>query len=287
MFQYTSTTLINDASMLIENAEALVVKGCPALKHDGIVEAREQKYAAAVAPKAEVLLSKATGASEVYRIAIQLRVTDQESIYANDFGVSGKPLYVEFKSGATAAEVVKAIKKHELFVCGQTLVEATASSSNKVTLTGKEGEQFLRFEAVELQKLVAGDPYNSWEVVAGGAEVKAKGSEAFGDYEHILKDLRLPSIENVRWTSPNADEMPVKGAKYHQFIIDYKKEVGHRGMQHVGEVLTACTTHLFWVKEELVEDFKDAVKVTVVPAVSEPTVDNGSNNGSEGGDFPV
>jgi hypothetical protein len=81
--------------------------------------------------------------------------------------------------------------------------------------------------------------------------------EGFGDYDHIMKDLRLPTSANLRWKRTMEDEMPVAGASYDQFILTYRVDRGIMGLGAVGSVAVSETTHVFWVKSDLVTAFKD------------------------------
>lgn len=81
----------------------------------------------------------------------------------------------------------------------------------------------------------------------GGWLKAEQGVNGFGTYEQILKDLRLPTMENFRWTSLNASEMPVPGNKYVQYTIHQISCRGVLGGSAVGEVTHSKTTHVFFV----------------------------------------
>ena len=75
------------------------------------------------------------------------------------------------------------------------------------------------------------------------------GLEAFGDYNWILHNLRLPTAANYYpWSSANRmGEMPVPGQTYHQFIIRLKKERDGIMGEIVGARGTSVTTHVLYV----------------------------------------
>jgi hypothetical protein len=50
------------------------------------------------------------------------------------------------------------------------------------------------------------------------------GLEAFGDYNWMIHNLRLPTIANTYFWSVTKSEMPVVGGNYTQFIIRVCKE---------------------------------------------------------------
>ena len=81
----------------------------------------------------------------------------------------------------------------------------------------------------------------------GGWLVSYYGVNGFGTYEQLLKDLRLPTMENFRWMSPTASEMPIPGNKYVQYTIHQISCRGVLGGSAVGEVTHSKTTHVFFV----------------------------------------
>lgn len=74
-----------------------------------------------------------------------------------------------------------------------------------------------------------------------------QGVNGFGTYEQLIKDLRLPTMENLRWMSPTASEMPVPGNKYVQYTFHQISCRGVLGGSAVGEVTHSKTTHVFFV----------------------------------------
>lgn len=81
----------------------------------------------------------------------------------------------------------------------------------------------------------------------GGWLISYYGVNGFGTYEQLLKDLRLPTMENFRWMSPTASEMPIPGNKYVQYTIHQISCRGVLGGSAVGEVTHSKTTHVFFV----------------------------------------
>lgn len=78
------------------------------------------------------------------------------------------------------------------------------------------------------------------------------GIEAFGDYNWIIHNLRLPTLANTHFWSPTvqAGEMPVVGGKYTQFTIEMRVDnVGIAG-EAVGQRHTSTTKHVLYVAGE-------------------------------------
>ena len=75
------------------------------------------------------------------------------------------------------------------------------------------------------------------------------GLEAFGDYNWILHNLRLPTLANQYVWSPTnrAGENPVPGQVYTQFVIRMLKERDGIMGEIVGARGTSVTTHVLYV----------------------------------------
>jgi hypothetical protein len=75
------------------------------------------------------------------------------------------------------------------------------------------------------------------------------GLEAFGDYNWIIHNLRLPTAANTGFWSPakQADELPIVGQNYTQFIITMCVERDGIAGQVVGNRATSVTTHVLYV----------------------------------------
>ena len=76
-----------------------------------------------------------------------------------------------------------------------------------------------------------------------------------------MKNIKLPTCANSGLTALHQDEMPVIGGLYDQFIITYSADRGPIGTSAVGANETSTTTHVFWVKQEFSEGFKDILDI--------------------------
>ena len=76
-----------------------------------------------------------------------------------------------------------------------------------------------------------------------------------GTYQQILRDLRLPTMENLGYMSltQQMQEMPVPGNKYVQYTLHYISCRGILGGSAVGEVTHSKTTHVFFVPADCCE----------------------------------
>ena len=150
------------------------------------------------------------------------------------------------------------------------------ASGDATTLTLTCADEYQLFYHVELQKFeqtaVDGDPtasqYTSIYKFVNGetgnstAIVVNQSRLGVGTYDMLIQDLRLPTYENTNWISMNKMEMPIVGAKYTQYVLEYEVERGIMGLGSAGALVTARTTHIFFVKSDLVADF-DAILAAI------------------------
>lgn len=76
------------------------------------------------------------------------------------------------------------------------------------------------------------------------------GLEAFGDYNWIIHNLRLPTLANTYFWAVTKSEMPVVGGNYTQFIIRICAERDGIGGEVVGQRATSVTTHVLYVLDQ-------------------------------------
>ena len=195
-------------------------------------------------------------------------------IYSTPWYHKGKPFWVEFlaKKGdnaqALADRLEKTIKSNHIFQVDKDLIKVTNDGAGKLTLEG--ATEYQRFRKVTLNIFEANADYadlvtelNPNEVVASDAiALVTKGKNAFGTYSQIVKDLRLPTAANYQWLATRKVEIPIVGAVYNQYIIEYHAPANSHPLSVVGGRLDSYTTHVFWVKNdtELVTAWEKALK---------------------------
>ena len=304
MFQFTTTTVINSNEDYTSGLKPLwsaqdAQEGKPAnmnvkrhLKFikDNVVSITKAEYTPPKLAKATLDISSLGKTEGNFRIAmyIKLAQSSANSYYANDLVFKGKPFYIEFvwKKGEQASDVAKKIKdtvkKYMLTVYEKDLVKVSVDGTNVVI---DAIDEYQRFSRVDIEEYVKGeDPmYGQFEVIKSalteddpkhveGFTIE-QGVEGFGTYQWILKNLRLPTAARTSWTAINADEAPIIGAKYNEYIIRYCVNRGIMGGDAVGEVTKSLTTHVFYVNQNVSSDFETALtkiapngKLEVVPA---------------------
>lgn len=218
--------------------------------------------------KVTIDLSQIAGtAGESYRLAIYIGLTQasQDSRYANDLILKGKPFTVDFVWKATAADVVKnltkTIDKYAVMVYGEKLLNVSYSGT---FLTIEAVNEYQRFRKVNVEKFDAEAYFGRGEytpvrtledltekstnaALTGTVEGYFVGKEGFGTYSYLLHNLRIPTAMRTRAFGVNLDENPIIGAKYNQYTIHYCTDRGVLGTNAVGDTVKSLTTHVFYV----------------------------------------
>lgn len=195
-------------------------------------------------------------------------------IYSTPWYHKGKPFWVEFivKKGDQAKDIAdrveKTIKSNHVFQVDKDLIKVTNNGAGILTLEG--ATEYQRFRKIEINIFEADADYadlvtelNPNKVVANDAiALVTKGKNAFGTYSQIVKDLRLPTAANYQWLATRKVEIPIVGAVYNQYIIEYHAPANSHPLSVVGGRLDSHTTHVFWVKNdtELVTAWENALR---------------------------
>lgn len=286
MFQYTNTIVLNSLKdvttgldKIVKGSDNIEVRRVNKFLKSNVSAMYKRAASDPVIGKAEFTITN-PGAG-IYRLKLYIRLSgSQNSYYSNDFVFKGKPFVYEFKiasNSTTATDVAKEIKrvidKIQAFY-GDKYIK-TEVAEDKLTIHGVDEYQL--FTEAKIQKLntAANNPLTNevFEDVTEG--IITKSVEGFGTYTHILKDLRLPTIEARKFEAINQEELPVPGAKYNQYIIEYKVDRGLFGGAAVGQQVTSKTTHVFYVLDSLATEFETALKVLgTIHEIKKPDADN-------------
>ena len=218
-------------------------------------------YRAAVNPEYKVALDTVAATPGIYRISLYVTLSgSQDERYANTRVLKGKPIFVEFEVTAkenTAAlvadKVIAITKKYLQMVYEDKIINIVKDGTTGIIIKGISGEQ--RFSKVALEKWDGTDWFTLDESINGVPGTKitvtAIGDNGFGTYRNIIKDLRLPTAANTRWTHIAQDEIPVVGGMYDQYTIVYCVHRGVLGSDAVGDDVTSVTEHVFYVKSDV------------------------------------
>ena len=288
MLNFTQQTVINSADRFekIKDKDILRIKRIGDYKKANIKSVFKTVASDPVKGTA-VITPAALTDGKAYRLVVYLRLQKSvNSLYANDLVYKGKPLFFEFKGESTLGKgitaMVKAINSQQrmwdngitYLVANDNATTATANDATTITLTC--ADEYQLFYHIELQEFtptaVNGDPtasqYKSIHKFVNGeagnsAQIVVNQSKlGVGTYDMLIQDLRLPTYENTNWISMNKMEMPIVGEKYTQYVLEYEVERGIMGLGSAGALVTARTTHIFFVKSDLVTAF-DAILNTI------------------------
>lgn len=269
MYQFTTTTVINSnldsngvTPKFAGSATGFNVTRVNFFKKDNIESIFKTPYAAGVKEVASVTLGAATS-GKVVRLSVEVRLAQQnaDSEYANAYLWFRKPVVVEVISSGVAATDAAALVAQlnglkDRF--GSKYFNASVVGAT-ITLTALEDNQ--RFYSVKFEQELA-SPNSIIEMeyapVAGTTfAVTTPGKAGFGNDAHMIKSVMIPTYENTRFFGTNKEERPVIGGNYSQYTIRYSVD------KHIDDGISSggksITTHVFWVKSDLVEAFDEAL----------------------------
>lgn len=266
MFNWTTTTLINEMPFVKADGDKLRI-GKHLFEKRWVESIRKAKGHAMELCEAKLDLSQVNlGDATVARLYIYISLDgSEESIYANDWYRKGMPLSLSFAVSSDASEmaaaIVDAAKTFNVFTKVKKVLDVTANGAI-LTIKGTHEHQRLQKIAVLVE-----DPNSKLgeEKVVAEYELHHKpnkavtgvveGKNGFGTYSQLVKDLRLPTAVHNNWLSVQKDEMPVVGAIYNQYIINYyAPSMANPSFTAVGNRSMSETTHVFWVKQEFDKD---------------------------------
>ena len=292
MFQFTTTTVIN--SNLDSNGVTAKYAGAATYFQvtrvgkfltDKITSINKRPYTAGVKEVAKAQIPAVT-AGLVIRFTVDVRLAQQtNSEYANTYLYFKKPVTVEVLATGTAATDATAIAAQinalkDRF--GVSYITATVINSDYVQVTATDFNQ--RFYSIIVEKEAWSNNtliLPQYENVTGSTfSVTTAGKLGFGDDEYMIKSVQIPTLENRRFFAINKEELPVLGGNYTQYTIHYQVDKDHDDGVWAGA--KSITTHVFWVKSDLVAGFEtELAKLTNKPyaitvAVDDDTLANGA-----------
>ena len=306
MFQFTTTNVINSnkdyttgkplwsaQDAALDKPASLNVKRVSKFLGPNVVSIYKAEANDPEMAKVTIDLSQISGTDgESYRLSVYIGLTQasQESRYANDLILKGKPFTVDFVWKTSAADVaknlVKIINKYAVMVYGEKLLNVSYSGAY---LTIEAVNEYQRFRKVNIEKFdkdayFGRGEYNvvrtledlseqdSSAALTGTVEGYFVGKEGFGTYSYLLHNLRIPTAMRTRAFGVNLDENPIIGAKYNQYTIHYCTNRGVLGTNAVGDTVKSVTTHVFYVNQNVATDFEAALaKIGTVLAVTPGT----------------
>lgn len=292
MFQFTTTNVINSdkdyttgkplwsaQEAALDKPAFLNIKRVSKFLKSNVVSIYKAVANDPEMAKVTIDLSQISGTDgESYRLSVYIGLTQasQESRYANDLILKGKPFTVDFvwKTSAdkVAENLVKIINKYAVMVYGEKLLNVSCSGT---FLTIEAVNEYQRFRKVNIEKFdkdayFGRGEYNpvrtldnltekALSALNGTEEGYFVGKEGFGTYSYLLHNLRIPTPMRTRAFGVNLDENPIIGAKYNQYTIHYCTDRGVLGTNAVGDTVKSVTTHVFYVNQSVASEFETAL----------------------------
>lgn len=280
MYQFTTTNVINSAYALDYDGNAyldstgssvakysatagvqLNVAKVGTFKTANILSVYKRPYTAAVKEVAQVTVPSITSGL-VLRATVDLKVAQSaNSEYANYAIDFKKPITVEVLSVANASTDATNLKNafnalktrfgSQYFVC--------STSSADLIFTAKDSTQ--RFTSIKLEIEVASP--NSiiqpeyTDVTSTTFSVTTAGKVGFGDDNWMARAIMLPTLENTRFFGILKDERPILGGNYSEYVLRYS--IDKAESDGIVAEYKSITTHVFYVKSDLVAYFEAAI----------------------------
>lgn len=184
----------------------------------------------------------------LYRVGVTITTNGYaDGQFARDRVTYGKPFYIELVATATTAATAAtalAAAWNKTYANYDNFVVASVPSAANLVFTAVNNP-FISFKDIVLESI---------DVVTGAATtlaatvtVLAAGAESFGDFTNLIKNHRLPTLDNNRPFGENQEELPVMGATYNQYTFEYVTDRGSMGISVVGDQSTSKTTHVLFV----------------------------------------
>lgn len=284
MFQYTGTYVINSEKDSSDKAkysasvdgESFDVKRVNRFYKDNIVSVfKRAGYNPTLATVTFKIKNEGVG---LYRIALYIGYSgNRSSFYANDMVFQGKPLWIEYEikdNAEVGSDIAKRIKNNAKLYSKMWDNQVFSMSVTGDTVTITAFDEYERFKKADIEKYMTNDNTCacsdvcscSYQVIKSaldaddpdhdGENTIVQGEEGFGTFSNISHDLRLPTMEAVRFGGINQEELPIPGALYNQYTLTYCKRRGIMGSDAVGQVVKSATTHVFYVKSDIAANFE-------------------------------
>lgn len=208
----------------------------------------------------------------VYRLSIDaiLDQGSQSAEYSRWAIHKGKPYLIEFSVDTTisnttnaATEIVTQLKRG-LKNPDLGDLELTITSSG-AAITIKPRNAWVHFKTISIEELYPVGSGTSEDLEgdvktylcafddttqtpsAGTAVITVTGDPGFGSYDWMIRNLRVPTVEQTRFMGTFTDELPRAGSYYTQFVLEYEKSREITGTNAIGAPATSKTRHTFFV----------------------------------------
>ena len=283
MFQYTHEVIINsltrDGHDVFQPAAGILnILRSGSYKVEYVVDSKVYKTVGREGKVSSLLFdfTNTTAFTEdgTYRLTIFTKMPNKFlGEYANaNWYEFGKPLMVEFSCiGTMTAEILMNKVASALRLAlpeNNQWLKITTGDASKVTVQTKDPYMIFSGVTLEYYEPTACDScVGYYDIKDLSKNVKIEnGYEPFATAAWITENLRFPSYPNVRYASPNSDEIPTPGAIYNMYSFAYdvvRKGLG--GLSVVGQKTESVTRHIYYVRQDLADAFENAIKEAFGP----------------------
>lgn len=284
MYQFTTETIINSKfdsngklAKFFADGKYFRVTRVGNFNKDCCSKVTKTKYEAPVIEELTVDFNgKFTPVKDnIYRLTVNLyRVDSNRSDYANDLTYNAKQLFYEAKAEDTDVDklIAKFIKcwKYEVTTDDNVYVEISTPSTKKLTIKCTDPYQRIGLATIDLihtplngtAQYTSLTGLDSFETVVNLSKegTLTKGNVGFGTFFQLVKNHRLPSIDNTYWLAVNREERPVPGGQYNEYQLTSSIVRENMGISAVGMPVTSTTNHIFYVLTSIASDFEAALK---------------------------
>lgn len=271
MYQYSTTNIINSnldsngtTAKYAGSSTALTIARVGKFLPANIVSITKRAYTAPVLEIAQVTIPTFT-LGNVARVEIEVGLTmNTHSEYASTYLDFKKPVYVEVIATGKASDDATALKNAINTLkdrYGFSYVTATTNSADLI-ITATDSTQ--RIKSIKVYE-EAGYTSNSLveplytDVTNSTFSVTTPGVSGFGTDAWMISHITIPTIENTRYFGISKDERPILGGNYTEYVLRYSIEKDDDGIVS-GQ--RSITTHVFYVKSDLVAGFEAAIIAT-------------------------
>lgn len=284
MFQYTHEVIINSLTrdglnIFQPSAGMLQIIRSGLYKFEHIVDGKIYKTAGHEGKVSSLSLDFTDTSlfteDGTYRLTIFTKMPNKFlGEYANaNWYEFGRPIMVEFECiGTMTAEVLMNKVANALKLAlpeNNQWLKITTSESSKVTVQTKDPYMIFSGITLEYYEPTACDScvgYYEKKDMSSISKVE-NGYEPFATSAWITENLRFPSYPNVRYASPNSDEIPTPGAIYNMYSFAYDVVRNLGGLSVVGQKNESVTRHIYYVHQDIAGEFEQAIEEAFGPNV--------------------
>jgi len=273
MFNYTTETIFNDLTKF-SNVVGALTAPASGVNWDPGIEVGKVALAIAKLNKFVVagtldkiqdskIYKRATSAEQLatrqitipavvigtlYKLGVEITVNGYaDGQFARDRVTFGKPFYIEMVPTTTTNSDAATLFANAWNTSFSNYVNfPLATTSGADLIFTSVGNPYIQFKEITLVSINVTSGIET--IVAATVSAGTAGVPSFGTYFDMVRNHRLPTIDNYRLFGLNTEELPDPTSTYDQYSFQYFADRGQMGQSIVGEKESSLTTHVLWVK---------------------------------------